>query len=59
MENEKKRAMTKQEMSRLYIERNVIVPSDQALGRFARKLGYTHKRVMSGGKHEVWYVLVD
>ena len=59
MEKEKARAMTKEEMTRLYIERNVIVPSDQALGRFARKLGYTHKRVMSGGKNDVWYVLVD
>ncbi len=54
---EKPKAMTKNEMFQLYIEQNVIIPSDQALGRFAKKLGYHHKRVMKDGRHEVWYVL--
>jgi hypothetical protein len=54
---EKKKAMTKNEMIQLYVDQNVINPSDQALGRFARSLGYGHKRVMVKGKIEVWYVL--
>ena len=56
---EKAKAMTKNEMFQLYIEQNVITPSDQALGRFAKKMGYVHKRVMNCGKFDVWYVLAE
>ena len=53
---EKRKAMTKKEMIVLYKEYNVIPPNDQSLGRFARMLGYSRKRVMTKGKTEVWYV---
>lgn len=48
--------MKKKEMIELYKDYNIISPSDQALGRFARMLGYSRKRVMEHGKTTVWYV---
>lgn len=56
---EKKKAMTKKEMIKLYKDYNIIKPSNQALGRFAKMLGYAKKRVMTKGKTELWYVLND
>lgn len=53
---ENKKAMTKKEMIKLYKDYNIISPSDQALGRFAKMLGFHHKRVMVRGKTEIWYV---
>lgn len=56
---EKERALTKKGMIRLYKDYNVIPPSDQSLGRFAKMMGYSRKRVMRNGKTEIWYVLTD
>ncbi len=44
-------------MIRMYKEYNVIPPSNQALGRFARMMGYTKKRVMVKGTTKLWYIL--
>ncbi len=54
---EKRKALSKKEMIRLYKDFNIISPSDQALGRFAKMMGYHKKRIMKGGKTESWYFL--
>ena len=53
---ENKKAMTKKEMVQLYKDYNVLAPSDQALGRFAKMMGYNRTRVMKSGKTEIWYI---
>lgn len=53
---EKKKAMRKKEMIELYKDYNIITPSNQALGRFAKMLGYSRRRVMERGRTTVWYV---
>lgn len=56
---EKERVIAKKGMIQLYKDYNILSPSDQALGRFAKSLGYERKRVMKKGKTEVWYVLKE
>ncbi len=52
----KAKAIRKDEMAELYITHNAIAPSNQALGRFARTMGYIKRRIMRNGVTETWYV---
>ncbi len=54
---EKEKALSKKGMIQLYKDYNIIQPSDQALGRFAKMMGYQRRRIMKNGKIEIWYFL--